>query len=92
MQRVLKGKPPRLDLFFQRLNAPVYFVTFNTHARVNLLAIPEVHEVFVVYCRRAAGFRIGVGRYVLMRPHPLVRLLRSWMRDDLEHMDQGIEA
>jgi REP element-mobilizing transposase RayT len=28
-----------------------------------------VHEAFIEYCRRAADFRIGVGRYVLMPDH-----------------------
>ncbi len=69
MQRIFKDKPPRLDLIFQRLGAPAYFVTFNTHTRAGLLATPEVHEAFVEYCRRAADFRIGVGRYVLMPDH-----------------------
>ena len=66
MQRAFKGKPPRLHLIFQRFNAPVYFVTFNTHVRASLLATPEIHAAFIKYCRRAADFRIGVGRYVLM--------------------------
>ena len=66
---MFKDKPPRLDLIFQRSNAAVYFVTFNTHTRVRLLARPEVHEGFVEYCRCAAEFRIGVGRYVLMPDH-----------------------
>jgi REP element-mobilizing transposase RayT len=69
VQRMFKDKPPRLDLIFQRLNAPVYFVTFNTHTRASLLATPEVHDGFVRYCRRAADFRVGVGRYVLMPDH-----------------------
>ena len=68
-QRALKQKPPRLELLFQRSNGPVYFVTFNTLARANLLAQPEVHEAFVEYCRRGADFRIGVGRYVIMPDH-----------------------
>jgi REP element-mobilizing transposase RayT len=69
VQRVFKDKPPRLELIFQRACAPVYFVTFNTHTRARLLATPEVHEAFIEYCRRAADFRIGVGRYVLMPDH-----------------------
>lgn len=69
MQRVFKEKPPRLELIFQRANVPVYFVTFNTHTRASLLATPKVHESFIGYCRRAADFRIGVGRYVLMPDH-----------------------
>jgi putative transposase len=69
VQRVFKDKPPRLDLVFQRSNACVYFVTFNTHIRANLLAKPEVDEAFLRYCKRAADFRVGVGRYVLMPDH-----------------------
>jgi len=37
--------------------------------RAKLLATAEVHEAFIKYCRRAAEFRIGVGRYVLMPDH-----------------------
>jgi len=44
-------------------------VTFNTHGRASLLAMPGVHSAFVKYCRLAADFRIGVGRYVLMPDH-----------------------
>jgi putative transposase len=69
VQRVFKDKPLRLDLIFQCNNAPVYFVTFNTHTRSRLLATPEVHEAFIKYCRRAADCRIGVRRYSLMPDH-----------------------
>jgi REP element-mobilizing transposase RayT len=69
VQRPFKDKPPRLELVFQRSNPPVYFVTFNTHTRASLLGQPKVHEAFVEYCRRAADFRIGVGRYVVMPDH-----------------------
>jgi putative transposase len=69
VQRLFKDKPPRLDLIFQRANAPVYFVTFNTHTRASLLATPEVHKAFIEYCQRAVDFRIGVGRYVIMPDH-----------------------
>jgi REP-associated tyrosine transposase len=69
VRRVLKGKPRQLELIFQRANAPVYFITFSTHTRASLLATSEVHEGFIEYCRRAADFHIGVGRYVLMPDH-----------------------
>ena len=39
------------------------------HARTRLLATPEVHEMFIGYCRHASNFRIGVGRYVIMLDH-----------------------
>jgi Transposase IS200 like. len=97
VQRVFKDKPPRLDLIFQRSNAAVYFVTFNTHTRVRLLARPEVHEGFVEYCRRAADFRIGVGRYVLMPDHihlfvcfgiGCTSTLRAWVRGLKRELDR----
>jgi putative transposase len=69
MRRVIKGKPPRLELIFQRFDAPVYFVTFNTHQRQHILASAAVQDAFVDYCRRAQQFRIGVGRYVIMPDH-----------------------
>ena len=69
MQRLFKDKPPRLEKVFSRSTTPVYFVTFNTHARARLLAQQEVHGAFVEYCRRAGDFRVGVGRYVLMPDH-----------------------
>jgi putative transposase len=69
VQRVFKDKPPRLELIFQRFNSPVYFVTFNTHVRARLLATNQVHEAFIKYCRRAAEFQVGVGRYVIMPDH-----------------------
>jgi hypothetical protein len=78
VQRVFKRKPPRLDLIFQRFGAPVYFVTFNTHIRTSLLATPEVHAAFIEYCRGAADFRIGVGRYVIMPDHSLLRSNESY--------------
>jgi putative transposase len=96
VQRVFKGKPPRLNLIFQRFNAPVYFVTFNTHARASLLTIPEVHEAFIEYCGRAADFRIGIGRYVLMPDHvhlfvcfgiDCTKTLGSWVKGLKHELD-----
>jgi len=85
VQRAFKDKPPRLHVLFQRFNAPVYFVTFNTHTRATLLADTAVHAGFVEYCRRAADFRIGVGRYVIMPDHiSFVCLFRSWMHHHFE--------
>jgi REP element-mobilizing transposase RayT len=46
-----------------------YFVTFNTHQRVAVLARDEIHEVFHSYCVRAEGHNIAVGRYVIMPDH-----------------------
>ncbi len=69
MIRKIKDTPPRLDLVFQRFDAPVYFVTFNTHKRAQLLANPGMHAAFADYCEKASAFHIGVGRYVIMPDH-----------------------
>lgn len=69
MPRVFKDKPPRLDLIFQRFDAPLYLITFNTYERQPILATPDLHTAFVDYCRRAGDFSIGVGRYVIMPGH-----------------------
>ncbi len=85
---MFKDKPPRLDLIFQRFNAPVYFITFNTHTRTSLFATPQVHAAFIEFCRSAGDFsywRRTLRAYA--RPHSLVRMLWDWSCDDFEHMD-----
>ena len=69
MQRKYKHSPPRLDVVFQSFDLPVYFVTFNTHARKHLLASDEIHRAFKEYCGRAGTFDMHVGRYVIMPDH-----------------------
>jgi REP element-mobilizing transposase RayT len=69
VERKRKGKPPRLDRVFQKYDPSLYFVTFNTHLRRQLLASPPVHSAFVDYCQRGYERHIGVGRYVMMPDH-----------------------
>jgi len=80
-----------LDLVFQRFNAPVYFVTFNTHTGL------KVQESFVAHCCRAADFHIGVVRYVLMPDHVhlfacfgvgLVMILNTWIKRLKRELDR----
>ncbi|HET9418524.1 MAG TPA: transposase [Chthoniobacterales bacterium] len=66
--RLYPRRPPRLGWLFQNVQ-PFYFVTFNTHNRLPMLATPEVHEAFELFCRRAQERDIFVGRYVLMPDH-----------------------
>jgi hypothetical protein len=65
--RQFPRRPPRLDLF-QNVQ-PFYFVTFNTHKRLSLLARPEIHQVFRSFCVAAEERNVAVGRYVLMPDH-----------------------
>lgn len=64
------GRPPRLTRVFSEKGAPLYFVTFCTLARRNLLATPQSHERFRTFCETAAARSVaGVGCYVLMPDH-----------------------
>jgi putative transposase len=98
---VIKNKPPRLDLIFQRFDAPVFLVTFNTHRRQAILANETVHNGFVDYCRRAEQFRIGVGRYVIMPDHVHLFVcfgrgcettLSAWIKGLKRHLDRMLDA
>jgi putative transposase len=65
LQRRFPKRPPRLELLFSSVRS-FYFVTFNTHQRLSLLARGEIHDVFNSFCVRAEEHDIAVGRYVLM--------------------------
>jgi len=85
MERKLKRVPPRLPAIFQRFDAPLYFVTFNTLLKRPLLANDSVHTAFRNYAERGLEFNVATGRYVLMpdHVHVFVRIgrdmaLRRW--------------
>jgi putative transposase len=61
-------RPPRLERLFSNVH-PLYFITFNTHKRLPLLACPEIHEAFCSFCLHAQEHAVAVGRYVLMPDH-----------------------
>ena len=61
-------RPLRLPALYDDV-VPLYFISFNTHHRQPVLARPEVHDAFVDFCRKAEGFRVRVGGYVLMPDH-----------------------
>ena len=68
LQRRFPKRPPRLELLFSSVRS-FYFVTFNTHKRLSLLARDEIHDDFHSFCVRAEDSNIAVGRYVLMPDH-----------------------
>ena len=72
MQHVQKicwpRRPPRLGRLFD--NGPaLYFITFNSYKHRRLLAHPEVHEAFQMFCFKAQDHDVAVGRYVIMPEH-----------------------
>ncbi|MBT3192712.1 MAG: hypothetical protein HN341_09180 [Verrucomicrobia bacterium] len=69
MDRVYKGRPPRLAQVFQRDGWPLYFVTMNTWDRSSVLACPDVHHAFCNYGENGLALGAGMGRYVIMPDH-----------------------
>jgi len=68
LQHFRRKRPPRLELLYSSVQ-PFYFVTFNTHEGLRLLARKEIHETFQSFCIRAEEHNIAVGRYVIMPDH-----------------------
>ena len=69
MEQKFKATPPCLPVIFQRFDAPLYFVTFNTLLKRPLLANDAVHAAFRSYAVRGLEFNVATGRYVLMPDH-----------------------
>ncbi len=61
-------RPPRLQSIFSNMN-PLFFITFNTHNRKNILAEPEIHSTFLEFCKNAKMMGMIVGNYVIMPDH-----------------------
>ena len=63
------NRPPRLDRVFQSYDPPLYFVTFNTHKRRQILAHSRVQNDLIDFAHEGETRGIGVGRYVIMPDH-----------------------
>jgi REP element-mobilizing transposase RayT len=50
-------------------DAPLYFITFNTHQRQAFLADGRIHESFKAFAAKALSSGAAIGRYVLMPDH-----------------------
>ncbi len=68
LQRRFPKRPRRLELLFSSVR-PFYFITFNTHGRLRLLACEAIHQVFRSFGAGAGNYDIAVGRYVIMPDH-----------------------
>jgi REP-associated tyrosine transposase len=99
MQRKRKGKPRRLELIFQAYDCPVFLVSFNALGRRQILARKEVQSALETYCRRAADFDVGVGRYVVMPDHVHLFVcmgrdskvtLGEWVKGLKRHLDTAL--
>ncbi len=64
------GRPPRLPTIFQRYDRPLYFVTFCTKDRMQVLNNERVHAVFRQYAEAGSELHsVAVGRYTIMPEH-----------------------
>ena len=77
-------RPPRLGRLFDTVR-PFYFITFNAYKRRDLLARPEVHEAFYIFCSKAEQRGVAVGRYVIMPDH--VHLFAAFAIDGIALTD-----
>jgi putative transposase len=65
----MPDSPPRLDFVFQKYDSPLYFVTFNTYRRRQLLANHAVAARLREFANEGVGRGIVIGRYVIMPDH-----------------------
>jgi REP element-mobilizing transposase RayT len=67
MKRKYKPRLKRLKWLFS--DHPVYYITVCTEPRRSILANIEIHDSFKVFAERAKGYKVLVGRYVIMPDH-----------------------
>ena len=61
-------RPPRIELFSSI--RPFYFLTFNTHKRMAILADASVFHSFIDFSQKAhSDHSVSVGRFVIMPDH-----------------------
>jgi len=85
--KIYPNRPPRLEHLNTSIQ-PFYFITFNTFQRQAMLARPEVHDAFLLFCTRAQERNVSVGRYVIMPDHihlfvylpPTGMILSAWIQ------------
>ena len=66
-EQIIKHIPRRLDSVFY--SQPLYFVTFNTWKRVEILANQAVFNAFVAYAEKNVAGGRAIGRFVIMPDH-----------------------
>ena len=67
---MIKNRPPRLDIIFQRYDCPLFFVTICTLHRRRIGDLKTAHQAFQEYIFRGErDFGVAVGRYVIMPDH-----------------------
>ena len=95
----MPGRPPRLERIFQSYDTPLYFVTFNTHARRPVLGTPAVHEALISFGNAGIDRGVAIGRYVIMPDHVhlFVRgskdfVLSQWVRMLKRSLSKALDA
>jgi REP element-mobilizing transposase RayT len=95
----MANRPPRLEQVFESYAEPLYFISFNTWRRTEILATPAVHERFITFAREAERRSIAVGRYAIMPDHAhlFVRggpefILKKWVQMLRRCLSQAITA
>lgn len=87
--RSLHRRPPRLPLIFHAVDSPLYFVTFCTARRAELLAKDAVHSALRRYAEEGSRRGVAVGRYVIM-PDPVHLFVRGGHELRLSYWVRGL--
>ena len=96
--RKIKHVPHRLDRVFY--NQPLYFVTFNTWRRAEILDNKPVFDAFMEYGEKNVSGGRAIGRFVIMPDHihlfvrighdsklsDFIRLLKQRLTKELRNM------
>jgi len=67
--KLVKNTPKRLSSIYQCYSNPVYFVTFNTMYRINILDNRNVFDLFVEYALTNLESGRAVGKFMIMPDH-----------------------
>ncbi len=69
MNKKIPGRPPHLSTIFRKYDPPLYFITFCTHNRMEVLATEQFHNHFIAFMIRKAEQGIACGEFVIMPDH-----------------------
>ena len=72
------SRPLRLKILFDN-QRPLFYITFNTYKRQNILANQQCFNAFMEYCIKGKEFGMLVGNFVIMPDH--IHLL-IWQNQD----------
>jgi REP element-mobilizing transposase RayT len=69
MGKKIPCRPPHLKTVFKKYDPPLYFITFCTNQRKQILATDSFHDHFFTFLSKKSAEGIACGEYVIMPDH-----------------------